>query len=163
MSDPECFIAFDHHIAASLADFAITLKNCPTKHVGTVQLSELCSMSEYANGVYLFFDDQSAPWYVGKATSRSFIERVPSHFVQREDAWFNTLPKRVKRVCGIDSYSDALQLALSLQIVLIGVRETGTALKLEGALRAYLRPKLNATKDCPYSGQELLSSFVAQQ
>ena len=104
MAHPNYFVEFDHYTGGSLAEFATALNNCPRKPVGTVQIAELCSMAEYPHGVYLFFDDQGKSWYVGKATSRSFVERVPSHFDQRQDTWFNTLPTLIMRVCKTSTY-----------------------------------------------------------
>ena len=161
MAHPNYFVEFDHYTGGSLAEFATALNNCPRKPVGTVQIPELCSMAEYPHGVYLFFDDQGKSWYVGKATSRSFVERVPSHFDQRQDTWFNTLPTLIMRVCKTSTYLDALARGLSLHLVLVGVRDKKTAARVERVLRAYLNPKLNALPGRRYTGQELLSSFAA--
>jgi hypothetical protein len=88
MTHPEYFVAFEDHSGSTLEAFAANLRSMPKNVAGTVQLSELCAMADHPNGLYLFFDDQDVLWYVGKSTSRSFIERVPSHFDQRKDAWF---------------------------------------------------------------------------
>ncbi len=49
------------------------------------------------NGVYLFFEKEDSKetecLYVGKCSSRSFIERIPSHFDAREKAWFHSFLK----------------------------------------------------------------------
>lgn len=161
MAHPDYFVAFDHHAGGSLAELATVLNNCPRKPVGTVQIAELCSMTDYPHGVYLFFNEQNETWYVGKTTSRSFVERVPSHFDQRQGAWLNTLPKRILKVCEMSSYLDALKLGLSLRLVLVGVRDSKTAARVERVLRAYLHPKLNALPGRRYTGQEPMSSFVA--
>ena len=52
-----------------------------------------------SNGLYIFYRvDGPMPivMYVGKCTSRSFLERVPAHLESREVCWFNTLTKRAK-------------------------------------------------------------------
>lgn len=46
-------------------------------------------------GLYFFYDLNNRLQYVGKCTSRSFIERVPSHFDCRKHAQFATLVKRM--------------------------------------------------------------------
>ena len=69
----------------------------------------------------------------GKATSRSFIERIPSFFDQRKDAWFNTLSKRIM-VSGAVKYTKTLKKGLSLRVVLFGIKSNLTAIKLEGVL-----------------------------
>jgi hypothetical protein len=99
----EYYLEFEKHKKMSLAEFAVVLRLCPKKSAGTVQLAELCYMAGYPNGLYLFFDNEEELWYIGKATSRSFIERVPSHFDQRHDAWFNTLPRKIMSACQIRS------------------------------------------------------------
>lgn len=46
------------------------------------------------NGVYVFFrkkDDKDTTVYVGKTSSRAFIERIPAHFDARGKLWFNSL------------------------------------------------------------------------
>ncbi len=158
---PDYFIAFELCKSQSLAQFCETLRNCSKKPVGSVQLSELCSMTEHPNGLYLFFDNNEELWYVGKATSRSFIERVPAHFDQRHDAWFNTLPKKIRDAGLVADYQKAHALGLSLRLVLIGIKSTETAVKLEKVLRSFLLPKLNAGKQTNFTGRELLSSFEA--
>ena len=46
-------------------------------------------------GLYLFYSMRDELQYVGKCTSRSFIERVPSHFDCRKHAQFATVAKRL--------------------------------------------------------------------
>lgn len=159
MSHPQYFAAFEDHRASTLGAFAEHLRAMQKKIVGTVQLSELCAMADHPNGLYLFFDDQDVLWYVGKSTSRSFIERVPSHFDQRQDAWFNTLPTRIMAVCSIAEYADAHALGLSLRLVLIGMKSKETAIRLESVLRSYMRPHLNSGKPKNYTGEEALAAF----
>lgn len=96
-------------------------------------------------------------WYVGKCTSRSFIERIPSHFDQREEAWFSTVPKRIRSFAQKPiSYAGAHAQALELNLVLIGIHQTSVAKRLETALRSYLKPKLNTANRPLLSGGETL-------
>lgn len=155
---PDYFIAFEQCKNQSLAEFGETLRKCSKKPVGLVHLSELCSMTEYPNGLYLFFDNEDKLWYVGKATSRSFIERIPAHFDQRHDAWFNTLPKKILAAGLADGYQEAHAQGLSMRLVLLGIESKETARKLENVLRSFLKPKLNAGKE-NFTGRELLSSY----
>jgi hypothetical protein len=159
MDHPDYFIAFEDHCASTLGAFAEHLRAMPKKVVGTVQLSELCAMADHPNGLYLFFDDQEVLWYVGKSTSRSFIERVPSHFDQRQDAWFNTLPTRIMAMCSIAEYADAHALGLSLRLVLIGMKSKETAIRLESVLRSYMKPHLNRGKPTNHTGAEALAAY----
>ena len=42
------------------------------------------------NGVYIF-KERDQPIYVGNCVARNFVERIPSHFDLRHNAWFNSL------------------------------------------------------------------------
>ena len=50
-----------------------------------------------SQGLYVFFR-ASGPsptvFYVGKATSRGFLERIPAHIEPNPECWFNTLTQR---------------------------------------------------------------------
>ena len=62
---------------------------------GDVTINMQCDLDGQC-GVYVCFDPVSyRPLYVGKATSRSFLERVPSHCDPREESWFGTMTSRV--------------------------------------------------------------------
>ena len=50
-----------------------------------------------SNGLYIFYRAEGVlpvVMYVGKCTSRSFLERIPAHLESREECWFNTLSNR---------------------------------------------------------------------
>ena len=52
-----------------------------------------------SNGLYVFYRAEGVlpvVMYVGKCTSRSFLERIPAHLESREECWFNTLSCRAK-------------------------------------------------------------------
>jgi hypothetical protein len=102
-------------------------------------------MSDHPNGLYFFFGGEPlCLQYVGKCTSRSFVERIPSHFDQREDAWFNTLPTRL--VCDGVNYSSALAASLEFHVVLLGVKDAEVAKELERVFRHTYQPRLNSPK-----------------
>jgi len=159
MSELPYFLTIDECSGDTLRDFAERLLHIPKKRVGDVTLSELCAIAEYPNGLYFFYDEDNHLWYVGKSTSRSFIERIPSHFDTREDAWFNTLPKKIMDVCSIGEYENAHALGLSLRLVLLGVKSKQTAINLEGALRDYMQPELNKSRSRKAIGTEMLSEY----
>tara|TARA_A100001035_G_scaffold277082_1_gene273206 strand:- start:1798 stop:2409 length:612 start_codon:yes stop_codon:yes gene_type:complete len=53
-----------------------------------------------SNGLYVFYRASGVlpvVMYVGKCTSRSFLERVPAHLESREECWFNTLTTRSRQ------------------------------------------------------------------
>jgi hypothetical protein len=157
MNRPDYFITFEDYQDTQLSKFSEILNALPKKRIGLFNIEELCSVSEYPNGLYLFFA-KSDLWYVGKATSRSFIERLPAHFDPREDAWFNSLPKKIMKSENL-VYGKAIEKGLDLEALLIGIKQTDVASKLEMVLRSYLKPKLNTRKGV-YQDDELLSSVT---
>lgn len=102
-----------------------------------------CALGAWPHGVYLLHDEEAKVWYVGKATSRSFADRLPAHFDPRPDAWFNTIPKRILGMGLAENYSQALELGLSLRVALIGLSDSAAAARLESELRGCLAPVLN--------------------
>jgi hypothetical protein len=142
MSLPTFFLTYEEYAKFSLASFKKVIESTPAKVLSEVTLGELCSMSEHPNGLYFIFGGNSRELqYVGKCTSRSFIERIPAHLDQREWAWFNTLPKKIMR--NGHGYSSAHQEALSFEIVLFGIQDTGTASHLEKVFSHSYTPVLN--------------------
>lgn len=115
-----------------------------------ISIGELCPAKAMPNGVYLFYDRNKTLQYVGKSTSRSFVERIPAHFDPRETSWFNTLPKKMSEQLGWE-YGEAHKKVLSFRLVMIGVdcnEDEGkrSARVLEKVLRHYLKPELNTPK-----------------
>ncbi len=109
---PDYFVAFDQvPPSRTLRQLATQLLQWPRKVVGSIQLAELCSMPKHPNGLYFLFHPNGELWYVGRSAGRSFIERIPSHFDQRADAWFNTMPKRIFTRGKVPTYEAALTLA----------------------------------------------------
>ena len=49
------------------------------------------------HGIYVF-KSQKGEVYVGKCTSRSFVERIAAHFDNRDNAWMNTILKKISKV-----------------------------------------------------------------
>jgi hypothetical protein len=145
MSLPTFFLAYEDYAESTLASFQEVIKSTPAKVLSEVTLGELCSMPIHSNGLYFIFGGNSRELqYVGKCTSRSFIERIPAHLDQRDWAWFNTLPKKLMR--DGKCYSSALEEALSFEIVLFGIRNIETACQLERVFRHSYTPVLNTPR-----------------
>lgn len=98
-------------------------------------------------GLYAFFDGDD--WaYIGKASSRAFIERVPSHLDVRPEGWFGTLLKKLAHRRGqAQDLSACVGEALDLRLALLAADlpdiDLGTA---ETEFRHAFRPALNAPK-----------------
>jgi hypothetical protein len=145
MSLPTFFLAYEAYSQLTPASFKKVIESTPTKALSEITIGELCSMADYPNGLYFIFGGNSRQLqYVGKCTSRSFIERIPAHFDQREDAWFNSLPKKLMR--NGQCYSAALEESLDFEIVLFGIQDGEAACMLERVFRYSYLPMLNTLK-----------------
>ena len=140
-----------------MEQFAIRLRSMSKKVIGDVTVAELCAMTDYPNGLYFFFDEDDLLQYVGKSSSRSFIERLPSHFDPRHDSWFNTLPKKLMLHAGFTEYLAAHSRGLELKVAILGINSRGTVNALETNLRSYLQPALNAARAGRVSAGDLLA------
>lgn len=98
-----------------------------SRRVGAIRLEELVlekgEPRRATNGVYFFFDGERLV-YVGKASSRSLVERIPAHLDARIGAWFSNLMKKlaVKRARGEPSdqdMRDALRELLNFEIAML--------------------------------------------
>jgi hypothetical protein len=145
MSLPKFFLAYEDYSQLTPASFTQVIEATPTKAISEITIGELCSMTEYPNGVYFIFGGNPRQLqYVGKCTSRSFIERIPAHFDQRERAWFNSLPKKLMK--SGQCYASALEESLSFEVVLFGIHDQKAACLLERVFRYSYQPRLNTLK-----------------
>ena len=136
------YIQYEKVRSLTFKKFKLLLEKSQMKTVSEITIRELSSTYS-PNGLYFMFSSGGELAYVGKASSRSFIERIPSHFDQREHAWMNTVPKKILKRGNADTYDDALQRALDLQLVMMGFKDRTMSIRLETALRAFLQPRLN--------------------
>ena len=127
-----------------------------TARIGALSLDDLAEVNDYPNGAYVFYERlaDDTPFYVGRASSRSFLGRIPSHFEQREDYWMNALSKGLHKKRKLSSYSDGVKKALHCHVAFIGVYLKGSdplSLErkkmintLELVLQEVLKPELNS-------------------
>lgn len=159
MKAPAFFLDYDEVSACSLMQFEAVLRATPRKRLGSVTLAEL-SATPQPNGLYFLFDDQLRLQYVGKSSSRSFIERIPSHLDPRPNGWFNTLPKKLMAQHPQFDYSSALEQAMAFSLVLLGMPKSCNIQGLEVALRSHLRPALNAGRRGVLAAPCVLSRYA---
>ena len=130
------------------------VQNTSKKELATLNLFDLTLVNEEAlqstGGVYLFYSLDNTCLYVGKATSRSFISRIASHFDPNPDAWFATFPNKVLKHQLTTDYTSALKFCRSCSLLLLKFncdRESRKYAKtIETYLRDLLKPTLNSLK-----------------
>jgi hypothetical protein len=145
MSPVEFFLDYEDYANKTLAEFKEEIEKTKTKYLRDITISELCSMPNHPNGLYFIFGENSIDLkYIGKCTGRSFIERIPSHFDQREDSWFGTLPKRVRKKD--NSYQEAIEECMNFKIVLFGIKDKNITCRLERVFIHSYRPALNKSR-----------------
>jgi hypothetical protein len=157
MAKCEYFVDYSELESKPLSEIKLYFETHEKKEISHVEISELATINP-PNGIYLFYnpDNNKGVLYVGKATSRSFIERLPAHFDPREKAWFNSLPKKVELKDKIH-YSLAHKKALSFKVLIVGIEDSENASHLERILRSYLQPFYNNTPQ-KYEGNEYIQN-----
>lgn len=98
--------------------------------------------TDSVHGVYLFFEKKKC-LYIGKASGREFIERIPDHFALREEAWMNYFLKRYRDNEAIKTLWDAAKAAKNCSILVISVDEHECISKFEKLLRLIFQPAFN--------------------
>jgi hypothetical protein len=127
----------------------LTTRLCDCAKVArSVTLEDLVARApEASTGLYFYLERRE--WmYVGRARSRALIERIPSHFDVRPEAWFGTLLRRLGEresppCTPVAMVSRALDLRLAM---LVADRPDVDLSSAEETLRHALLPKLNSPK-----------------
>jgi hypothetical protein len=129
------------------------------KLVGSVTLSDLVAPSpEASTGLYFFVNGNDFE-YIGKASSRALIERVPAHLDLRETGWFGTLLRRLAERGGVeitrpDVVPDALRLRLTVLFKDVPLAATKLG-EVETGFRRMWQPRLNLHKSRSQSARSL--------
>lgn len=133
---PNAFINGQFNISAIVK----ALNGISGIRVDELKLVDLMFCACHCNGVYLFYDKDgvlnynpenafnnvsanSNVVYVGKASSRSFVERIAAHFAPRHWDYMNTLIKRIAEIIfgRVDNVTicDSFQISNKLYLKLI--------------------------------------------
>lgn len=162
-------IPIEELLPLTLLEMEKRIKEAKRVCVGSLTLSELASHKTHPNGAYVFFQkDCSEPFYVGRASSRSFLGRLPSHFEPLEHFWMNALSKNLMTDGGC-TYEQGVASALSCELLLIGFKypehkhdlilRKKRINEFELILQRQLKPKSN-WKESSYTGNELLALLL---
>lgn len=114
-----------HKISISLNYNLAELKEEITRregiNVSDLRVQQLISPDPNLNhGIYIFKND-SKEIYVGKCTSRSFVERISAHFDNRDGAWLNTILKKISKSNNITIQEAYFYFLKYFQLILIPV------------------------------------------
>jgi len=116
------------------------------KPFGSVTMADLVAASANESlGVYFFFEAARLA-YVGKASSRAFIERVPSHLDVRPEGWFGTLLKQLGKAPQLPPIQ-CVDRALSMRLALLVAEPSVVDIaRVEDVFRHGFGPLLNAPR-----------------
>jgi hypothetical protein len=139
----------------TIEKFECLLKGASKRRIGSLTIEELCLFDRPIHGVYFIFDHNNLI-YVGMASSRSFIERIPSHFDRRQKGWFNTLARKVfekqpDTICNESNvYSPCFDLAVKkavgYRLFILCIEHHEDIPMIERMFRTLLEPELNTRK-----------------
>lgn len=70
----------------------------PGVKIRDLKLTDLVLPANQCNGIYFFVNPNDDVIYVGKASSRSFVERIGGHFDLRAGNWFSSFLRAHARI-----------------------------------------------------------------
>lgn len=70
----------------------------PGVRIRDLKLTDLVLPANQCNGIYFFVSPNDDVIYVGKASSRSFVERIGGHFDLRAGNWFSSFLRAHARI-----------------------------------------------------------------
>lgn len=70
----------------------------PGVKIRDLKLTDLVLPANQCNGIYFFVSPNDDVVYVGKASSRSFVERIGGHFDLRAGNWFSSFLRAHARI-----------------------------------------------------------------
>lgn len=103
------------------------------------------------HGVYIFKNKDQIV-YVGKTSSRSFVERIPCHFDNRDEAWMNSLLKLLSKNKQISIEQAYQNFIKDLELILVlFINEDFTKEKILEVERCLIQstPCINKKKKTP--------------
>jgi hypothetical protein len=138
--------------------------NLKSKRMREVTLADLTIHVSSFGGIYAFYNDSDC-LYVGKTSSRSFIERIAGHFDSRETAYMNHFLKKLvkQKICG--DFHSAINFALNCKVILFTFSSDNSLREnhkmVENFLRTILEPQLNARNDS-FDSSKLVKNYLSQ-
>ena len=132
------YVATDADLIKNLPSWVAKVKALPGVKIRDLKLTDLVLPANQCNGIYFFVSPNDSVVYVGKASSRCFVERLGGHFDLRAGNWFSSfLRAHARMVNGVvgdlssedyeKSYNDILDYKLKILAIDIPANQTLSA------------------------------------
>lgn len=132
------YVATDADLIKNLPSWVAKVKALPGVKIRDLKLTDLVLPANQCNGIYFFVSPNDSVVYVGKASSRCFVERLGGHFDLRAGNWFSSFLCAYARIVnGVvgdlssgdyeESYNDILNYRLKILAIDIPANQTLSA------------------------------------
>ena len=132
------YVATDADLIKNLPSWVAKVKALPGVKIRDLKLTDLVLPANQCNGIYFFVSPNDSVVYVGKASSRCFVERLGGHFDLRAGNWFSSFLRAYARIVnGVvgdlssedyeKSYNDILDYKLKILAIDIPANQTLSA------------------------------------
>ena len=132
------YVATDADLIKNLPSWVAKVKALPGVKIRDLKLTDLVLPANQCNGIYFFVSPNDSVVYVGKASSRCFVERLGGHFDLRAGNWFSSFLRAHARIVnGVvgdlssedyeKSYNDILDYKLKILAIDIPANQTLSA------------------------------------
>lgn len=132
------YVATDADLIKNLPSWVAKVKALPGVKIRDLKLTDLVLPANQCNGIYFFVSPNDSVVYVGKASSRCFVERLGGHFDLRAGNWFSSFLRAYARIVnGVvgdlssedyeKSYNDILDYRLKILAIDIPANQTLSA------------------------------------
>lgn len=132
------YVATDADLIKNLPSWVAKVKALPGVKIRDLKLTDLVLPANQCNGIYFFVSPNDSVVYVGKASSRCFVERLGGHFDLRAGNWFSSFLRAYARIVnGVvgnlssedyeKSYNDILYYKLKILAIDVPVNNVNSA------------------------------------
>ena len=90
----------------NITDLISEIENIGGVSIGELKITDIFLPAESCTGIYFFLDENEQVVYVGKISSRSFLDRIAGHLDLRKSAFMNTILQRANSNAKAKDYSD---------------------------------------------------------
>lgn len=152
------YLSFSKISDKTVGEIIMSVSSAPGIRLADIRFGDLLIERKSPNGLYVLFNEHGQCSYIGKAGSRTLLERVASHFDLRENSWLNSFLRHLTGKPSSRTKANATGLELesvldaALNHTIVAIQFDDPALdrklmdKLEGALRVYTPNILNPKK-----------------